>query len=547
MDPSPTEVIRLLRLAQSGQPERALAQADERLGQGHSLGILYARAVALHCLGDHIGATSAAELMLALTAARPTGDATSGGGGSGMPYGTTSHNNHSGRVDTAGWRSVALSFRACEQMILSEIDPQAVDLESTLHDLAQAEAVLGMDVTDEFVLATAHTGIGHGYQDLRLYELARPHYEAAFDAAITGSSEVAVETAVTSQLNLAEMHLNWSVELHRIRDDIGAREKSAIAAGHAVRAHWYATTEKTQTFAPIAALLGACAESSGEDHELAVHKIQEGLRAVDGRGRREDRAFALPFLAQALDLAGRREEALNVAGQACDALPEDAGWLLASAAYHTRATLLAKSGSASARAGLAYGDQLAGTMWRQRLRTLQFARSMQFLERVTLERDRVQILAHTDALTGIGNRRAFDAFVQELNHPRSEAFGREIAVIVADVDGLKEVNDVGGHEAGDLALKAVAGAFVTQVRPEDLVARIGGDEFVVVVVGMARDDAASLATRMVDSVANALGSTVSVSVGVATGPPEDVSSYVLRAADEAMYAAKRARGAATIV
>ncbi|MBA3280289.1 MAG: GGDEF domain-containing protein [Geodermatophilaceae bacterium] len=532
MTDSKAGVIRLLRLAQAGQPEQALVRADELLRAGQSLGVLYARAVALRCLGDHQGAVQGAEKMLAITGGRGiTSSAGTMTGGTVTAGSITA--GTSAEADLAGWHSIALAFRACQQMLISEISPQVFDLESTLHDLAQAEAALTNDVNDGFVLATAHTGLGHGYHDLRLYELALPHYEAALRAALTQSAEI----AVTSQLNLAELHLNWSVELFRIRETARARDKSATAARHAVLAQEYASIDETVSYAAIADLLAACADSSGEAADAVVVRIRDGLQAVEHHGLRESRAFALPFLAWALERAGRLPEALEVAAQACDALPADATWMLTSAAYHTRAALLARSGSDAARAALAYGDQLAKTMWRQRLRTLHNARSVQILQRVTLERDRVQVLAHTDALTGIGNRRAFDVRVAELDR---SADTTEVAMIVVDVDRLKAVNDAGGHEAGDLTLQAVAGALTGQVRAGDLVARLGGDEFVAVVEGTDHAQATALAGRMAEAVSLALGSAVTVSVGVATGPACEAGAGLLHAADRAMYAAKRA-------
>ncbi len=521
MDDSLVEVLRLLRLAQAGQAEQALVQAEEQLRADESVGILYARAVALRCLGDHEGAAGTAERMLALTIGRGETAGTA-------PIGTA----------TAGWQSIALSFRACQHMRLAEMDPRSFDQESVLEDLVEAEAALSHDLTDRFVLASAHTGIGIGYHDLRLYELARPHYQAAFDVATTPSTELAVETAVKSQLNLAEMHLSWSVELYRIGDLPGAREQSAIAARHVVLAQENANTDRMQFYAAHAALLEVCADPTGGNDDQIAARIRSCLQAVETRSKRDSRAFALPFLARALDRAGRHSEAIDIATQACQALPEGASWLVASAAYHTRAVLFARSGSDSARTGLAYGDELAKTLWRQRLRTLHNARSVQILGRVTLERDRVHVLAHTDALTGVGNRRAFDVRVAEL--ARSGAESAEVAMIVVDVDRLKAINDAGGHQAGDLTLQAVAGALSGEVRAQDLVARLGGDEFVAVLEGMSHPDAATLAARVVDAVSAALGSTVTVSVGVATGSAAEAGAGLLRSADRAMYAAKRA-------
>ena len=511
MDDTFADVMRLLRLAQTGEREQALALADEQLSAAESPGILYAHGVALHSVGDHEGAARSAERMLALTA----------------------------QAEMAGWRSIALALRAWQHLLLIDTNGLLFDLESILQDLAEAEAMLSDGVFDRFVLATAHTCLGNGYHELRLYELARPNFEAAFAAATARPDEVVVDRAVASQLNLATMHLNWSMELHRIRDGVGSREKSAIAARHAAIAQKYATTDDTQSYADHAGLLLACADSSLGNEGREVERIRDALKVLEGRGLRETRGYALPFLAQALERVGQRTEALEVAAQAISALPDDATWMVASAAYHTQATLLAESGSDSARAALAYGDQLAETMWRQRLRTLHDVRSRQFVERVTRERDRIQVLANTDALTGVGNRRAFDARMAEL--AASAADSAEVAMIVVDVDRLKAVNDAGGHEAGDRTLKAVAGALTSQVRSGDLVARLGGDEFVAVLDGMDRAAAGEVAQRMLEAVSAVLGSAVTVSLGVATGPASEAGSSLLRAADRAMYAAKRNR------
>ncbi|MGI8626375.1 MAG: diguanylate cyclase domain-containing protein [Geodermatophilaceae bacterium] len=511
MDDSFAEVIRLLRLAQTGEREQALILADEQLRAGESPGVLYARAVTLHSLGDHDGAARSAERMLGLTAG----------------------------TEMTGWRSIALALRAWQHLLLIDTNGQLFDLESILHDLAEAEAMVSDGVFDGFVLSTAHTCLGNGYHELRLYELARPNFEAAFAAATARPDEIVVNRAVSSQLNLATMHLNWSMELHRIGDSGGSREKSVIAARHAAMAQEYATTDDTQSYADHAGLLLACAVSSFGNEGREAEGIRDALKVLEGRGLRETRGYALPFLARALGRVGQHTEALEVATQAISALPADATWMVASAAYHTQATLLVESGSDSARAALAYGDQLAETMWRQRLRTLHDVRARQFVERVTQERDRIQVLANTDALTGVGNRRAFDVRIAEL--AASDSDSAEVALIVVDVDRLKAVNDAGGHEAGDRALQAVAGALTSQVRAGDLVARLGGDEFVAVLVGMDRAAAGEVAQRMVDAVSAALSSTVTVSLGVATGPAAEAGSSLLRAADRAMYAAKRSR------
>ncbi|MDQ1741222.1 MAG: hypothetical protein QOE53_2874, partial [Pseudonocardiales bacterium] len=83
------------------------------------------------------------------------------------------------REGSRGWRSCALSLRAWQRLMLDE---HAVDLEvdAVLQDLVDAEIALGDGVDDSVIAENAHTGVGLGYHHLRLYELALPHYEAAY-------------------------------------------------------------------------------------------------------------------------------------------------------------------------------------------------------------------------------------------------------------------------------------------------------------------------------------------------------------------------------
>lgn len=88
-------------------------------------------------------------------------------------------------------------------------------------------------------------------------------------------------------------------------------------------------------------------------------------------------------------------------------------------------------------------------------------------------------LSSRDALTGLANRRAFDlALAREID--RVARSGEPALLLTLDIDHFKRVNDTWGHAAGDLVLKAVAGALIDSVRPMDLVARIGGEEFAII-------------------------------------------------------------------
>ncbi|MGC8627748.1 MAG: GGDEF domain-containing protein [Acidimicrobiales bacterium] len=150
--------------------------------------------------------------------------------------------------------------------------------------------------------------------------------------------------------------------------------------------------------------------------------------------------------------------------------------------------------------------------------------------------------ARGDPLTGLANRRSWDERLeQELE--RAARSLEPLSVLVADLDGFKAVNDTAGHQAGDAVLRAVAGAWLREVRDGgDFLARLGGDEFGVIAPGADALGARKLAQRL----ASALPEGVSASIGVATWERTEGASELVRRADWAMYQAKRRhrRGAA---
>jgi diguanylate cyclase (GGDEF)-like protein len=157
----------------------------------------------------------------------------------------------------------------------------------------------------------------------------------------------------------------------------------------------------------------------------------------------------------------------------------------------------------------------------------------------------MQELAARDKLTGLYNRRLFeeqfDAAVA-----RSLRNGEELSLLVVDLDGLKRINDLGGHPAGDEALKGLADALSASIRAGDVACRLGGDEFAVILPGATPTDAIRVAERSQEAL-NALGP-YSFSGGVARASANLGSIYDLyRSADIAAYRAKAAGGARTLL
>lgn len=155
-------------------------------------------------------------------------------------------------------------------------------------------------------------------------------------------------------------------------------------------------------------------------------------------------------------------------------------------------------------------------------------------------------LAHTDALTGIANARTF-ARILELELARAARQGSEVSVAIFDIDGLAEMNESVGREAGDDVLRSVASVLTESVRLVDTVARYGGDEFVVVAPGAA---GVSVARRVREGVADLApigGRSISVSAGVARFPADATTADGLLVAAGRALAEARDSGAAGLV
>jgi diguanylate cyclase (GGDEF)-like protein len=195
--------------------------------------------------------------------------------------------------------------------------------------------------------------------------------------------------------------------------------------------------------------------------------------------------------------------------------------------------------------GVGFDD--AATRWVVTLSTLLVAGLLIARLRTSLERTHGELAdwARLDSLTGLLNRRALTERAT-VEFARSRREGGPVAMLVADIDGFKALNDAHGHPAGDELLNGVALALTTETRDLDAVARLGGDEFAVLLPGASLEESSSVAERVrgaIELSSHRAGLPITLSVGVAVAPPAGHSLDALwAAADRAMYVAKRGGG-----
>ena len=155
-----------------------------------------------------------------------------------------------------------------------------------------------------------------------------------------------------------------------------------------------------------------------------------------------------------------------------------------------------------------------------------------------------QYEAQHDVLTGLANRALFGELVQQ-QLKVSKRISGSLAILYIDLDGFKAVNDTHGHDVGDELLKAVAIRIQKNIRDSDLAARMGGDEFAVILIQPGKAGSLLIASKLVESLSasfsiGALTLEISASIGVAIYPESATSSEaLLRSADEEMYKAKK--------
>lgn len=337
----------------------------------------------------------------------------------------------------------------------------------------------------------------------------------------------------------------------------GVTEASAVASYAPTRMAYLMYALLTTVLVLVVALFGSLAQMRNAERRLKAERVRATFRlAVDGA--RE----AFHMIAPIRDGEGRivdyrvedcNERAAEMSGVAreqlvgrsfSDVYPEDA-----------KQQLVAFFNEAFERRFLEDEIQVTdgalhqpGWFHRRAVRSGDgIAVTVRDITELKLHQQTLARLAVTDTLTGLPNRRWLEDYLPgALTRARSAR--RRVALLFIDLDNFKHVNDTLGHAAGDELLRAAAVCLKTAVRGSDHVARIGGDEFTVVIENLERDaDAEGVAAQVVRAFAQSTefarwaAADVKASVGVAIYPAHaSDAGQLLQRADEAMYAAKTA-------
>lgn len=507
-------IATVLKRARSGQPEEAAADARRLLGElrpgpsGVRASVEYARAVAAHHSSDSTEALDAVDACIRIARA----------------------------IDEPGWEACALALRIVTLIRTG----QGGD---SVADLVAAENAL-VHTRDAGLARWAHTGLGDAYDLLRLFELCIPHFEQAAEA--PRASLDLPESAAIDRLNLAESNLRWAHEMERLGDsafdeEIKYRRRDARRwAGEAIEV---IVRDDLVGYWPVVGRMWLAASDGDADPAGAAVVLKDCRDQLAKLGDAELAAVAGAYLAKAYAALGRIEEALEAAGRATTDLPPTSDPPVEALVRHTAVQIVADSGDVGAAAGLQYARAITRGWWAERLRGLYAVRSALASHELSIRHDAEWRAAREDPLTGVGNRRALDERMARAVDP-----DRSIAVIAIDVDNLKVINDSYGHACGDAVLRRVAQLLADQSRAEDVVARAGGDEFVVVLDNPDERGAPELVERIRAAAEHVRlttdepwFATLRLSIGHATSTDGTPVPELLPKADTRMYADKRGR------
>jgi diguanylate cyclase (GGDEF)-like protein len=438
---------------------------------------------------------------------------------------------HATELGSPALQAIALGLRA----VAAAATGETADL---IADAARAVALLDDEDQSALDRSVGYVIAGAAFNSLRLWELVDEFYGRALE--FGPESRASHQTAAVA-INRVLVRLEWALSAVEFGDDERAtdlltRVLEAVPAALAepMPELWHCDV---RTCADVASLLlGGC------EVDTYLSRLDEHRRSLLDCADIE----ALPALEAATVLAlwqsGQREAALAGVGGLMSTVPSASSGARSFPLW-VRAKVLAEADpSAATAAQLDHSRELGRLVRQSRLSVLAAARAQIHIERRRREHEALSRAVETDALTGLRNRRMFEAWLRE---PSRDA-GLSTALMLIDIDDFKEVNDTFGHDCGDQVLRMVADLMASAIRAGDVAIRHGGDEFALLIEGeqlldstvLERADQLSAAIAAAPWSQVATGLAVSVSIGVGLSAFASAAE-LYKIADAALYRAKR--------
>ncbi|TCN39127.1 diguanylate cyclase (GGDEF)-like protein [Kribbella orskensis] len=441
-------------------------------------------------------------------------------------------------IEEPGWEANALAVRIVTLIRTGEGGDSVADLVAAENALARTR--------DPGLLSWGNTGLGYAYDLLRLFELCIPHFELAAEA---DADPLGVpESPAINRLNLAESNLRWTHEMERLGDssyDEEIRRRRLEAKRWAAEANEVIVRARLIGYWRMTGRMWLAASEYDVNPGGAAVILKDCRDQLAKLGALEVAAIAGAYLAKAYAAMGQLDDAMEAAERANTDLPPTSDPPVEALVRHTAVQIVADSGDTGAASGLQYARAITRGWWAERLRGLYAVRSALATHDLSIRHDAEWRAAREDPLTGVGNRRALDERMTAALDS-----GRSVAVLAIDVDNLKVVNDSHGHACGDEVLRRVAHLLTEQCRAEDVVARAGGDEFVVVLDNPDERGARELveriraaAERVATDAEEPWFAMLRLSIGHAATTDGTAVGDLLTEADRLMYAEKRHRRA----
>lgn len=421
--------------------------------------------------------------------------------------------------------------------------------DNALTELAKALAMLDEDPVPELLddhrdwyrqLSSALGDIALVLTQLGMYEDADPTLARAYSAIKQGGGPHEI---VEQMINRARVLTSWGLRLERIGEQEAAIKRYTVAAEIAVAAERpYAESlfprDHGRSAVDQVPVLAAAQALANPD---PVH-IPRLSNLIENSTQARHLILMTVALARCFERGGKAPDAMNVLIDARDRLASnETEQALRLSVLREYARLVGPEyGERRASALDLYVAELEAELWSRRTSQISALSARREHERLSRKHGAMARQAMQDPLTGLPNRRALDARLEELGTRT-----RPLSIALIDLDGFKAVNDRSSHAEGDNVLRVIASTLRDIVRGDDLVARYGGDEFVMLLPGAALVEAEAALGRAVEAVAHlpsALSRGVTLSVGVVTLLAHETPATALARADAAMYLAKRRGG-----